>query len=60
MGISNLLKKSLLSPILPKYSLLEQAVEWAVRSGQVRQVESARVSVPGQVRDVTGSVHLYC
>ena len=35
---------------------LEQAVEWAVRSGQVRNVESARVSVPGQVVTETGEL----
>ena len=35
---------------------LEQAVEWAVRSGQVRNVESARVSVPGQVITETGEL----
>ncbi len=29
---------------------LPQAVEWAVRSGQVHNVEAARVSVPGQLK----------
>merc|ERR1719348_1415449 len=32
-----------------KFNSVEQAVEWAVRSGQVRNVESARVSMPGQI-----------
>merc|ERR550539_2166065 len=35
---------------------LEYAIEWAVRSGQVRNLESARVSMPGQLKDIeTGS-----
>ncbi|XP_046648629.1 protein phosphatase methylesterase 1-like [Daphnia pulicaria] len=40
----------------PKQFLsLEQAIEWSVRSGQIRNGESARVSMPGQLRsDVTG------
>ena len=29
---------------------LNYAIEWSVRSGQVRNVESARVSMPGQLR----------
>nr|CAG4648702.1 EOG090X07NZ [Polyphemus pediculus] len=28
---------------------LEQAIEWSVRSGQIRNTESARISVPGQL-----------
>eukprot|EP00906_Rhabdomonas_costata_P013951 RCo019991 len=32
---------------------LERAVEWAVGKGGVRNVDSARVSVPGQLRKVT-------
>lgn len=28
---------------------IEHAIEWCVRSGQVRNVESARVSMPGQI-----------
>lgn len=32
-----------------QFQSLEQAVEWCVRSGQVRNLESARVSMPGQV-----------
>jgi len=32
-----------------RFNSLEQAVEWCVRSGQVRNHESARVSMPGQV-----------
>nr|SVE80774.1 EOG090X07NZ [Daphnia magna] len=34
---------------------LEQAIEWSVRSGQIRNADSARVSMPGQLTsDVTG------
>merc|ERR1719347_2121043 len=32
-----------------QFQSLEQAVEWCVRSGQVRNLESARVSMPGQL-----------
>lgn len=32
------------------FSSLEQAIEWCVRSGQVRNVDSARVSMVGQVK----------
>lgn len=31
------------------FTTLENAIEWCVRSGQVRNVESARVSMPGQI-----------
>jgi len=30
---------------------LEHAIEWCVRSGQVRNVESAKVSMPGQIKN---------
>nr|SVE73608.1 EOG090X07NZ [Daphnia atkinsoni] len=34
---------------------LDQAIEWSVRSGQIRNGDSARVSMPGQLTsDVTG------
>ncbi len=33
-----------------RFRSLEYAVEWSVRSGQVRNVESARVSMPGQLK----------
>eukprot|EP00092_Neocalanus_flemingeri_P001463 GFUD01001561.1.p1 GENE.GFUD01001561.1~~GFUD01001561.1.p1 ORF type:complete len:249 (+),score=91.77 GFUD01001561.1:75-749(+) len=36
------------------FNSVEQAVEWCVRSGQVRNHESARVSMPGQVVSSTG------
>jgi len=36
------------------FSSVEQAVEWCVRSGQVRNHESARVSMPGQVVNSNG------
>jgi len=37
-----------------KFNSIEQAVEWCVRSGQVRNSESARVSMPGQIVDSEG------
>jgi protein phosphatase methylesterase 1 len=33
---------------------LEHAIEWSIRSGQLRNVQSARVSVPGQVMKSNG------
>jgi len=36
------------------FNSIEQAVEWCVRSGQVRNHESARVSMPGQVVSSNG------
>lgn len=30
---------------------LEHAIEWCVRSGQVRNIDSARVSMPGQIKN---------
>jgi len=36
------------------FASVEQAVEWCVRSGQVRNHESARVSMPGQVVNSKG------
>lgn len=39
----------------PSFSNLPTAIEWCVRSGQVRNVESAKVSMPGQLKNsVTG------
>ena len=32
---------------------MEQAIEYAVRSGQIRNADSARVSMTGQIRKVT-------
>ena len=37
-----------------QFQSVEQAVEWAVRSGQVKNLESARVSMPGQVVNSRG------
>ena len=37
-----------------QFQSVEQAVEWCVRSGQVRNLESARVSMPGQVVNSQG------
>ncbi|XP_076244514.1 protein phosphatase methylesterase 1 [Calliopsis andreniformis] len=33
------------------FSSISQAVEWCVRSGQIRNVQSAKVSVPGQIKN---------
>jgi len=35
---------------------IEYAIEWAVRSGQVRNLDSARVSMPGQLKDVSTGI----
>ncbi|BFZ14915.1 hypothetical protein BsWGS_17954 [Bradybaena similaris] len=44
------------------FDTMETAIEWAVRSGQIQNVESARVSMIGQLKSVstneTGSVEL--
>ena len=37
-----------------QFQSVEQAVEWCVRSGQVKNLESARVSMPGQVVNSQG------
>ncbi|XP_059489256.1 protein phosphatase methylesterase 1 [Neocloeon triangulifer] len=34
------------------FSSLENAIEWSVRSGQIRNCESAQVSVPGQLKSI--------
>lgn len=34
------------------FKSLEEAIEWSVRSGQVRNLDSARVSIVGQVKSV--------
>ncbi|OAD62622.1 Protein phosphatase methylesterase 1 [Eufriesea mexicana] len=31
---------------------ISQAVEWCVRSGQIRNIQSAKVSVPGQIKNI--------
>lgn len=31
------------------FKSIPQAIEWGVRSGQIRNVESAKVSMPGQI-----------
>ncbi|XP_065352442.1 protein phosphatase methylesterase 1 isoform X1 [Cloeon dipterum] len=39
------------------FNSLEHAIEWSVRSGQIRNCESAKVSVPGQLKSIkTGEV----
>ncbi|XP_046406603.1 protein phosphatase methylesterase 1 isoform X2 [Ischnura elegans] len=43
--------QSLLRSRPQKFPSLPNAIEWCVRSGQVRNVESARVSMPGQIKN---------
>lgn len=31
------------------FKSIQHAIEWCVRSGQIRNIESARVSMPGQI-----------
>lgn len=31
------------------FKSIPQAIEWSVRSGQIRNVDSAKVSMPGQI-----------
>ncbi|KDR16494.1 protein phosphatase methylesterase 1 [Zootermopsis nevadensis] len=33
------------------FKSLEHAIEWCIRSGQVRNIESAKVSMPGQIKN---------
>ncbi|KAH0546371.1 protein phosphatase methylesterase 1 [Cotesia glomerata] len=33
------------------FGSISQAIEWCVRSGQIRNIESAKVSVPGQIKN---------
>nr|CAG4651898.1 EOG090X07NZ [Triops cancriformis] len=35
------------------FNSLEQAIEWSVRSGQIRNVDSARISFPAQLKSVS-------
>ncbi|XP_054717234.1 protein phosphatase methylesterase 1-like [Uloborus diversus] len=48
----------------PSFFNLQTAIEWCVRSGQVRNVESAKVSMPGQLKNsatdepATKDIHL--
>ncbi|GIY81906.1 hypothetical protein CDAR_43352 [Caerostris darwini] len=48
----------------PSFNSLSTAIEWCVRSGQVRNVESAKVSMPGQLKNsasnetATKDIHL--
>lgn len=32
-----------------KFRTIQHAIEWCVRSGQIRNTDSARVSMPGQI-----------
>ncbi|XP_011138731.1 protein phosphatase methylesterase 1 [Harpegnathos saltator] len=34
------------------FSTISQAIEWCVRSGQIRNIQSAKVSVPGQIKNI--------
>lgn len=40
-----------------QFSTQQQAIEYMVRSGQVRNVESARVSIVGQIQPIVTDVH---
>ncbi|XP_046491767.1 protein phosphatase methylesterase 1 isoform X1 [Neodiprion pinetum] len=33
------------------FSTIPQAIEWCIRSGQIRNIDSAKVSVPGQIKN---------
>lgn len=33
------------------FNTISQAIEWCVRSGQIRNIQSAKVSVPGQIKN---------
>ncbi|XP_014485761.1 PREDICTED: protein phosphatase methylesterase 1 [Dinoponera quadriceps] len=37
------------------FSTISQAIEWCVRSGQIRNIQSAKVSVPGQIKNIETS-----
>jgi len=37
-----------------QFRSVSHAIEWCVRSGQARNIESAKVSMPGQIKDKTG------
>ncbi|XP_017881330.1 protein phosphatase methylesterase 1 [Ceratina calcarata] len=34
------------------FSSISQAIEWCVRSGQIHNIQSAKVSVPGQIKNI--------
>ncbi|XP_015594392.1 protein phosphatase methylesterase 1 isoform X2 [Cephus cinctus] len=34
------------------FNSISQAIEWCVRSGQIRNAQSAKVSVPGQIKNI--------
>merc|ERR1712096_176866 len=38
------------------FKSLENAIEWSVKSGQIRNIESARVSMGGQVKKLEETV----
>lgn len=33
------------------FKSIEYAIEWCIRSGQVRNLEAAKISMPGQIKD---------
>lgn len=37
------------------FSTISQAIEWCVRSGQIRNIQSAKISVPGQIKNIETS-----
>ncbi|XP_055638761.1 protein phosphatase methylesterase 1 isoform X2 [Toxorhynchites rutilus septentrionalis] len=38
------------------FKSIQHAIEWSVRSGQIRNIESARISMPGQIINETGKL----
>nr|XP_018902768.1 PREDICTED: protein phosphatase methylesterase 1 [Bemisia tabaci] len=40
------------------FSSIEEAISWSVRNHQVRNIESAKVSVPGQIKNAATGVNL--
>lgn len=38
------------------FSTISKAIEWCVRSGQIRNLNSAKVSVPGQIKNIVTGI----
>lgn len=34
------------------FATIPQAIEWCIRSGQIRNIDSAKISVPGQIKNI--------
>jgi len=43
-----------------QFRSVSHAIEWCVRSGQARNIESAKVSMPGQIKDKNGRLVSSC